>query len=211
MKNTQISNEQLKNELGQIITDYNASHKINIDLVDEATIDELTKLNIEAREYMTSNPYSSFQDEEKENEAYKHLTQIYNKSRDLINNISVKYSFLGSQLKAVKHVVYNAEYSAESLFYGVKIDNAIFSKMDKTKLGNEDKQEFEVSILLLTMLHTILLSTPLKGLSYESYLVAKTLIDITEYVKVYNHLSIQLDKLSKSIDSWEQGIEVTLK
>jgi hypothetical protein len=203
------SNTQLKNKIGNELLNYNATHNINTSLIDEQYLDEISIYISKAKLIMDENPYNDLE-ESKQDELYRDLSIIYKNMREKINDIPINLTLLGSQCKEVSKAIKNATYSAETLFWGIKVEQNILNNIDKTKMTNEDVQTFDVPMLELVMLHSILSSNQFNGLSFESYLIAKLIIDITEFIKVYNHLNARLDQLSRSIDSWEKGLEVKL-
>lgn len=198
------NNTVLKEKLGLELSTYNAtSNGVNFELIGEEILvhakDELDRVN----ELIKANPIKEITDEAKEDEIYLEMTKIGRDLKDKINQLKVKFNFMGPQAKAISHTVRNATYSAEMLFWGIKIEQNILEKFDKKLFGVDDTQEIETSIIELVMLHSILTSEQFKGLTFDTYLIAKAVIDITEYVKAYNFLNFQADKIVNAIREWE--------
>lgn len=199
---TETENKKLKKQIAQELSEYNATYDINFDIIGEDILnsakDSLDKVN----ELIKNNPIKDLT-EEKELEIYKEMTKYGRDLKDEINNLKVNFKLMGTQAKEVNKIIKNATYNPETLFWGIKIEQNILNKIDKSKLKSEDIQIIECSIMELVMLHTILMSAPIIGLTFESYLIAKTTIDITEFVKAYNFLNIQADKIVNAIKEWE--------
>lgn len=200
-------NTVLKNKLGQELSNYDATYDINFDLIGEEILHQSKNSLSTVQEIIEANPIKTLS-EEKELEIYQELTKYGRDLRDDINGLKVKYEMIGTLAKEISKIVRNANYSAETLFWGIKIEQNILNKLDKSKFTTEDTQSVECSIIELVMLHSILMNEPIKGLSFESYLVAKATVDITEFVKAYNFLNVQADKVVQAIKTWETSAYV---
>lgn len=200
------NNSELKQKLGTELSSYNAiNNGVNFDLIGEEILThakaELDRVN----EMIQANPIKDINDDEKETDIYLEMTKVGRELKEKINELKVKFTFLGPQAKAIAHSIRNATYSAEQLFWGIKIEQNILDKFDKKAFGIDDTQEIETSIIELVMLHSILTGEQFKGLTFETYLIAKAVLDITEYVKAYNFLNYQADKIQLAIKNWEDA------
>lgn len=203
-------NQQLTEEIRLELATYNATKAANLDLIDEKYLDEVLAFISEAEIIMSANPYQELSAEDQE-KYYKQIVDIYKNMQTKINEIPIKMDLIGSQCKAVTNAVRTATYSAETLFWGAKVDNVLLSKIDKTKLGTQDIQTFDLGLMEIAMLHGILTSRSYEGLTFDNYLIAKMTVDITEYVKVYNQLNVRLDQLSRAIDDWDGTSEAMMQ
>lgn len=204
-----VKNEDVKRQIAHDLINFKTDSNINMELVKEEYLDKLTASITEITEIMHTNPYVKLS-EEKQEELYLDISKKYNDTRDMINGFVTKLKMIGTQAKAVSTFLKNSKYTAETLFWGIRLEEYIIDKIDKTKLSNNDEQIFEVPFAEVMMLHTIISQQHFNGLTYDSFLLAKLTLDITEYVKVYNHLNVRLDKLSISIDSWEEGLDIKM-